>query len=211
MLRKKACVVIALILCLSVLFACRNTVDSANDMNTMNNVTNNDSQLEGGTNSRVVCTYFFDSYYDYQSFYNIFIDYNTERYVVPNDSNEEFEFEYVFVSEGVELSDYMNKRFDIDFDYQTMHVNITYKADKNYRVEGICLVADETTKLDNIKYEITENDGKILSNDGRKFLLNVYSNEKLIYIGRIDNSVNLKTVNDVSEKLLNYFIIGVTL
>lgn len=208
-----------LILCLSFLLAGCETVNNPTNNNEQSGTAtfyprendNTDStQIAGGAESRIVGAYSFNTYNEFKEFYEIFIDYNIERYLVPFDAKDKFIFEYKFVSEGVNLTDYNNKKIDIVFNNQTMYVNITYKSNKNYRVEGVCLAKNETIKSYNINYKITENDGKILAKDDRKLLLNIYSDNELIYVGKFDNLINIDLANEVSKELLNYFIINNT-
>ncbi len=167
---------------------------------------NQDKEV-GGENDRIRGEYVFSNYEEYETFYNVFIQYNTERYFVPNDKDQSFKFEYTFLSEGVEYSDYQAGKFDIVFGYQTMYVNITYKGDDNYRVEGKCLAFDDKTQMENLEYKITENDGKIFNKDGR-LILNIYSGENLIYVGKIKETANRETMDTISKNLLNSFNFG---
>lgn len=104
------------------LFGC----DSNLDISSVNNSSTVDD-IDGGPHSRVVGTYTFETFQEYQNFYVIFKQYNPERYWTPIDSfnnTNDLKISYVFKSEGMLLDDVNEKRYDLNFDYQTMIVKM---------------------------------------------------------------------------------------
>lgn len=88
-----------------------------------NNSLSTSNDIDGGPHSRVAGCYEFKSFDDYIVFYDIFKNYNEERYWVPKSSSN-FDITYTFKSEGMYLDDVNAKRYDLDFKYQTMMVDI---------------------------------------------------------------------------------------
>lgn len=85
---------------------------------------------DGGPHSLVVGMYFFYSFDEYKYFYDIFKDYNTERYWVPID-NGDFDMYYKFRCVA-HLDDLEANRYDIEFIIQDMYV---YISDDNFSLE----------------------------------------------------------------------------
>ena len=79
--------------------------------------------IEGGPNSKVVGTYFFELFNEYSGFYSVFKTNNYQRYWTPVDS-EKFNVTYCFKSEGINLEDANNKRYDLVFPRQRMVVEM---------------------------------------------------------------------------------------
>ena len=79
--------------------------------------------IEGGPNSKVVGTYFFESFNEYFGFYSVFKTNNYQRYWTPVDSDK-FNVTYCFKSEGINLEDVNNKRYDLVFPRQRMTVEM---------------------------------------------------------------------------------------
>ncbi len=79
--------------------------------------------IEGGPNSKVVGTYIFESFDEYSIFYSVFKTNNYQRYWTPADSDK-FNVTYCFKSEGINLEDANNKRYDLVFPRQRMTVEM---------------------------------------------------------------------------------------
>lgn len=104
------------------LVGCNSTtnISSANNSSTIDDI-------DGGEHSRVVGMYTFDTFKEYQNFYVVFKQYNSERYLAPIDSFKninDIKIRYVFKSEGMLLDDVNEKRYDLNFDYQTMTIKM---------------------------------------------------------------------------------------
>lgn len=81
-------------------------------------------QVEGGPHSPIAGYYCFESYDAFLAFYDVFKGYNAERYWVPME-NDDLNVEYCFETLGIPADVYNAKRYDIDFDYQTMYARIS--------------------------------------------------------------------------------------
>ncbi len=135
---------------------------------------------DGGPYSRVVGSYFFYSFDDYQYFYEIFKDYNIERYWQPID-DEDFDMCYRFQSGGVYLDDIRENRYDIDFDLQSMYVHISDEDfslelsvyDINYvysvdvfNIEELSYSLSEPNRTSPEKYPVSFSNNDIVIGDG---------------------------------------------
>ena len=79
--------------------------------------------IEGGPDSKVVGLYSFSSHEEYLNFYELFKDYNSQRYWAPINSDD-FEVFYFFRTEGINLKDFNAKRYDLIFQGQNMFVSL---------------------------------------------------------------------------------------
>lgn len=86
-------------------------------LNSCNDSENSD--VEGGPNSRIVGLYEFDSSSEYLNFYETFKEYNQERFLCPLDFYDN-SLTYYFRTEGIKYSDFYSNRYDIDFDLMNM-------------------------------------------------------------------------------------------
>lgn len=91
------------------------------------NTTSIDSQIEGGSDSKVRGEYLFNGTDEYLNFYELFKDHNEERYLLPAVDENRFNINYTFVSEGVLLGDYQNQNYSIKFDNQSLFCSISIK------------------------------------------------------------------------------------
>lgn len=80
-------------------------------------------EIEGGSNSRVVGQYEFDTFEKYQEFYTSFKENNIERFLAPT-SSIEFPMTYIFKVEGIRLNDYDSRRYDLDFELFSFYFKI---------------------------------------------------------------------------------------
>lgn len=197
-------VVLICLLCVLTIFAGCDVLDVPDDPVVTPPDSNADRPV-GGKEDRILGLYIFKTFEEYNEFYKIFINYNTERYFVPHGADGEFKFEYKFVSEGVEYSEFYEKKYAIDYPNQLMYVDIISNEDSGYCVQGLCFAFTDEFEPTAVTYNITENDGKFhLDNGG--LLLNVYGDGSLIFVGRISKSANSDTIDTISKKLVNYFI-----
>ncbi len=86
---------------------------------------NSSESVIGGLYGDVRWNYEFESYTDYLEFYNIFKDYNEERYWVPSSDSNYFDVIYNFDTYPVTLIDAKESRYDIDFWFQTMYATLS--------------------------------------------------------------------------------------
>lgn len=153
---------------------------------------------EGGGYGRICATYLFATYKDFQEFYSVFVNYNSERYIVPNDNTMFFKLHYRFDSNGMKYADYKTGRYDFKFQSQVMNVNIVYMSeDVGYFITGRCLPIDETQPLGEIKYT--------LQKKTNGYSLEIYSGEQLIYVGKLSNNANPEAIDRLTQHILKLF------
>lgn len=158
--------------------------------------------IEGGENSRIRGYYQFNDFDDFSFFYNCFKEKNTERYLVPNDQNKEFTFEYAFLSEGVLKSDFETKQYNIIYPNQTMFLNLWIN---DIEINGTCFDVsslDKSCSL-NIKYELKE-----FTNNTYKMFLFTKDNYQ-IYEAVIKNSSENIKLYELCQKIVYEFEKGV--
>lgn len=81
--------------------------------------------VDGGPHSMVVCEYNFDDFDDFLNFYEVFNNYNTQRYWTPVDNDKiDLDISYTFRSEGVLLDYVKERRYDLTFPFQNLFVSI---------------------------------------------------------------------------------------
>ncbi len=78
----------------------------------------------GGLCSQVRWIYQFESYEDYSEFYDIFKDYNEERYWVPSSDSNYFEVAYDFYTCPIRLKDALDRRYDLEFSGQELSTTL---------------------------------------------------------------------------------------
>ncbi len=144
---KKIIAVSLLVLGVSSIFGCANSSlierESKGDDIIQGSVSSNndtgDQTIEGGENGRIRGYYQFKNYEEFSFFYTCFKEKNSERYLVPDDKNKNFIFEYAFLSEGMLKSDFESKRYNVTYPNQTMFLNIYFN---DVEINGICFNAN---------------------------------------------------------------------
>lgn len=178
-------------------------IDTSNPNDLMGDIAeeedNNSQDIpEGGGYGMICAPYPFATYKDFQEFYSVFVNYNSERYIVPNDNTMFFKLYYLFESNGMKYADYKTGRYDFKFKSQVMNVNIVYMAeDEGYFITGRCLPIDETKPLGEIKYT--------LQKKTNGYSLEIYSGEQLIYVGKLSNNANPKAIDRLTPLILKLF------
>ncbi len=156
------------------------------------------NQGDGGPEGPIFGRYPFDNHGEFKAFYEIFIDYNEERYFVPETAENGLLFKYEFTSAGVKLNLYKEKRFDLDFPNPQMFVEITSVADEDFYFKGECMDVKDVNLSETFTYQITENYRK-------KTCLSIYSNEDLIFTGEFTETLSTEDIDAFAEKLLQSF------
>ena len=197
-----------LCLCLLTLAGCVDSnitnQGSKDDSNIKNIISSdiNSQTIEGGENSRIRGYYQFKNYEDFSFFYDQFKENNMERYLVPNDKNNEFIFEYAFLSEGIQKKDYESKQFNIRFPIQTMYLNIF--ADE-IEIKGNCFNVNslQSTTTICLKYELENCLNGI-------FVFTLLTKDNYaVYNAIVKNAFEISKLNEICEKIVTEFEKGV--
>ena len=157
------------------------------------------NKIEGGETGRVRGFYEFETYDEFLNFYLIFIEHNEQRYLFPTNNSENICFEYSFLSEGVLLSDYEQKKYDICFPNPTCYLNV---FSNEFEATGVLVDISKLnikTPLD-FKFQISEIDSK------NHFA--VFANDLLIYDATIIFKTNNENLDFIFSEILNEFTKG---
>ncbi len=157
-----------------------------------------DDRIVGGPEGPIYGRYPFANYEEFKAFYEIFIDYNEERYFVPETAENGLLFKYEFTSAGVKLNLYKEKRYNLDFPNPQMFVEITSVTDEDFYFKGDWMDVKDVNLSETFTYQITENYRK-------KTCLNIYSNEDIIFAGEFTETLSTEDINAFAEKLLQSF------
>ncbi len=155
-------------------------------------------QGDGGPYGPIYGEYPFANYEEFKAFYEIFVNYNEERYFVPQATTDDLLFNYMFTSAGVKLNEYKTKRYDLDFPNPQMFVEISSIADENPCFKGECLDIKDVTLSETFIHKT------FVSNRG-KTCLEIYSNEDLIFTGEFAEILSTEDIDAFAEKLLQSF------
>lgn len=206
---KKIMVVVLLALSLSTITGCANSNltehENKRDDIIQDNASNNDigdQTIEGGENGRIRGYYRFNNYEEFSFFYGCFKEHNVERYLVPNDKNKDFTFEYAFLSEGMLKSDFESKQYNITYPNQTMFLNLWFN---NIEIKGTCFNVNVLQNIStlNLKYEIKE-----CSNNTYELTLITEENND-VFKAIVKYSSETLKLNELCEKIVYEFERGV--
>ena len=110
------------------IFGCTNSnssYDNQSSVIALSETGNNEN--DGGDDPRIVGRYEFDTFERYQAFYTTFKEYNSERFLAPTSSNE-IPIMYIFRAEGIKLSDFNSRRYDLDFELFDIYFNFDFNS-----------------------------------------------------------------------------------
>lgn len=203
---KKIIAVCLLVLGVSSIFGCANSNlierESKGDDIIQGSVSSNndtgDQTIEGGENGRIRGYYQFKNYEEFSFFYTCFKEKNSERYLVLDDKNKDFTFEYAFLSEGILKSDFESKQYNITYPNQTMFLNITVN---DIEVKGICFNVNSLENFStlNLKYKIED-----CSNNLYELTL-IAENNLDVYKATIKYSSETLKLDELCENVVSEF------
>lgn len=176
-------------------------LSSCAKLGAMSETNHSNDSVDGGSHGRVSGGYLFNSFDDYMEFYKIFKEYNVERYYSPID-NDNFGFEYIFKSEGMNLDDVNARKYNLTFKFQTMRISL---YDKDLKIElnlfDISEYANNADFFENLYFSIE--DTKKINSEEKPLLL--FSDDVLIAKGIYTTQLDQSIINEKLDQVLLLF------
>lgn len=157
--------------------------------------------IEGGPGSLIYGKYYFYNGFDeYLEFYEIFKQYNIERYLQPIDDNSTMTYQYRFTTCPIVWEYVRDRKYDLDFQDPHMYVKINTNLN-DFELRGECMEVYETYELSDIRMEFEKTKYELF--------INLFCAEKIIFKGKITSSLSESEINEICLAIVEEFKGGI--